>query len=244
MSHPVRRAALLTPLLVAGIALNGCGVADEPARPGLAAEVDGTAITLADVDDETRSTCDFLDAAEGQQAAFPKTVVRRLTFQTAVRRVAAEKLLDELGLDLPSDFETQAATLRQQFAGAPDADDAEAFADGEVARLYVAAATSVIGTELLGDEATPGDDEAAGARGAQAVQEWLLEHDVVLNPAYGLTLDDDGAFVSDEGLSIPVSDAAVEAQADAGLDLLGGNPEEIAAAADGLPADQVCGPTA
>ncbi|MEO9325620.1 hypothetical protein ABFT23_19165 [Nocardioides sp. C4-1] len=243
MKHPVRRAALLTPVLVAGIALNGCGVADEQARPGLAAEVGGTAITTSDVDDETQGICDFLDAAEGQQAAFPKSAVRRLTFETAVRRVAAEKVLDELGLDLPSDVDTQASAVRQQLAEAGDADDAELFADGEVARLYVAAAAGVIGAELL-DDGTSADDEAAAARGVQALQEWLVDNDVDLNPAYGVALADDGTFTADEGLSIPVSDAAVAAQAEAGLELLGGNQEEVAAAAEGLPADQVCGPTA
>ncbi|MDO9454707.1 hypothetical protein [Nocardioides sp.] len=244
MSITPRLAALAVPLLLVGGALTGCGVSDGPqVRPGVAAEVDGTTIELSDVDDTVAGTCAYLDDADGA-LPFPRVTVRRLLVETLVRETAAERLLDELDAELPDTYAPAVASIDQNYADAPD-DQAAAMRAGDTSSTYVALASDAIGNTLLREEtgAEPGNPEEIRARGTQAIADWLADHDVDLNPTYGLRIDD-GSFVADDGLSVPVSDGAVFNQGVAGFDISGQDEElqtKIQQASAQLSDDQVCG---
>ena len=245
MSITPRRAALVVPLLLVGTAFTGCGVADEDIRPGVAARVDGTDFSVAEVDDLTQGTCDYLDTTDNT-VAYPRFTVRRLSLETLVRQEAAQHLLDDLDATLPDDYTTTVAGLSQSYTDAPD-DVAQAMREGDQARYFVAYAAATVGNALLREETgeEPADADKISARGNQAITEWIADHDVDLNPAFGLRLDD-GSFVADDGLSVPGSDAALAAGAVTDIDLSGASDPTalqaaLAKANASLPADQVCG---
>lgn len=246
MSITPRRAALVAPLLLLGLGLNGCGISDNEVRPGVAAQVDGTDVTSTEVDDLVSGTCDYLDDTEGA-AAYPRVTVRRLFLETLIRREAAEQLVDDLDAELPGEYDTAIAGLAQDYADVPD-DVAATMREGDRARYYVAYATAAIGDALLREEtgAEPADADAIGQRGNKAIADWIADHDVALNPTYGLRLQD-GAFVADDGLSVAVSTQAQDARAIADIDLSGasGDQATLQASLDqanaSLSDEQVCG---
>lgn len=248
MSTTPRRAAILAPLLLAGLALNGCGVSDDQIRPGVAASVDGSDVTVSDVDDLADGTCTYLDASP-DASTYPRVTIRRLFLETLVRREAAERLVADLGATLPADYASTVAGLAQDYT-TESPSVARAMREGDEARYYVAYATAAIGNALLRKEtgAEPGNAQQISDRGTQAIDQWLAERDVEVNPTYGLSLRD-GAFVADDGLSVPVSSEATAADAVADIDLNSATADNqaelqaaIAKANASLPTDQVCGP--
>ena len=246
MSTTARRAAIVVPLLLAGLGLSACGVAEQQIRPGVAAVVDGTDISADDVDRNVDGTCDFLDS-QPDALSFPRVTVRRLLVETLVREEAARRLVDDLDVELPEEYDDQIAGIDLAYAEAPD-DQAEAMRTGDKASTYVALAGRAIGDALLREESgsEPGNPELIAARGAEAIEEWIADNDVELNPTYGLGLDG-GTFVAVDGLSVPASSGAVFAQGVADIDINAQDAalgEAINDAAAELPATQVCGPTA
>ena len=249
MSITPRRATVSTLLLAVGlgVGLSGCGVADDQIRPGVAVRVAGEDIGVSEVDETVDGFCAFYDDSESATPV-PRVLVRRLVIETFTRREAAERLVDELGVELSSDYGTALSQIEQSYAEVP-ADQAAAMSSGDTAAVYTALAGEAIGAELLTDEtgAEPTDPEESRARGAQAITDWLADHQVEVNPTYGLQIED-GTFSAGDGLSVPASTEAVAAQDIAGIDIesvdqaaLG---EAIVAATSSLPDDEVCGPRA
>ncbi|MFB9313570.1 hypothetical protein [Nocardioides plantarum] len=245
MSITPRRAALVAPLLLVATAFSGCGVADEQVRPGVAARVDGTDFSVSEVDDLTSGTCDYLDTTDNT-LAYPRFTVRRLSLETLVRQEAAKHLLDDLDATLPDDYTKAVASLTETYAAAP-ADVAKAMREGDQARYFVAYAAAAVGNVLLREETgtEPADADKISARGNQAITTWIADHDVDLNPTFGLRLED-GTFKADDGLSVPVSTQARDASAVTAIDLSGATDATalqaaLAKANASLPADQVCG---
>lgn len=244
MSTTRRRAAITVPLVLAGLALSGCGVAQEQIRPGTAADVDGAGIDSSYVDDTVDGACDYLDAQAGG-GAIPRAALRRLVVETLVREKAAEQLVDELGAELSDTYPEALAGIEQDYTDAPD-EQAEAMRVGDRSNTYVAYAADAIGNTLLREETgrEPGVAQEIRDRGNEAIAQWLADNDVDLNPTYGLRLDE-GAFVADDGLSVPGSTGAVFAQGLSDIDL-GSEDQEavnqaILEAVAQLPPDQVCG---
>jgi hypothetical protein len=241
-----RRAALVTPLLLLGLALNGCGIADNDVRPGVAARVDGTTVSLDDVDDTVANTCAYLD--DKGQARLPLITVRRLLLETMVRRVAAERLLDDYDTELPDTYTDSVGAIDAEYADLP-AGQARAMREGSKAAEYVSQAGDAIGSVLLRKEsgAEAGNSDEISARGVKAIDDWLADHDVSLNPTFGLRVDK-GTFVADDGLSVPVSTEAALAQDVSAIDLRSADQAALGAsiekATKNLPEDEVCGPAA
>lgn len=241
-----RLAGMAVPLLLLGLALSGCGVADQQIRPGIAASVDGTDIASRDVDPTVDDTCAYLDAHGTNR--FPRVTVRRLLVETLIRKQAAQKLLDELGASLPDTYAPALTEIKGRYTDASST-QAVAMRAGDTASTFVSAAGQAIGAALLRKEtgAEPTDAQAVTDRGTKAIDDWLASHEVDLNPTYGLSLDH-GTFVDDDGLSVPASTQAVLEQGAAAIDLTSTDQqalgEAITKATDSLPEDQVCGPAA
>jgi peptidyl-prolyl cis-trans isomerase SurA len=109
-------------------------------------------------------------------------------------------------------------------------DEAERNAVIEIgaASIYVTAAEISVGREVLGG--TPSDEEAQAA-GQEALVAWMDDHDVQVDPKYGVSIDTGAAAISDTSISYAISDTAKAGQAE--------QPDTTAAAL--LPESQRCG---
>lgn len=231
--RPLRRVAVLVPVLLCASGLTACGVADDQPRPGLAASVEGDDISLSRVDEATTQYCVLYgEDQSGQTQAVPRSFQRRQVAGTFILQSALERIVDERGLDPSSDYESSLADIRSQFADRPDSDGLIDFFE---ANAYVGAAVDAVSA----DEGAATADPTATPPGLDVAFDWLRDHDVEINPVIGLEVSDEGLRTSEgEDLSVAVSDEARLSDldvSDADVDA------QIADLVETLPADQVCG---
>lgn len=229
--------ALAVPLLLVGLALNGCGVSDNTVRPGLAADVDGTEVELGDVDDATSALCTYYGSGAFDDAQpFPRALQRRDIAQSYILRVALENLVEERDVTLPDSYGATLAAIDSQIDGQPDQDD---LAAAYKANAYVEAASIAVGdAEFAAEGTTAGSEDESRARGTVAANNWLAEREVDINPVLALALTDTGLAPVDDDLSVAQSDLAKAAVLDLDAPDI---QERVSALAETLPADQVCG---
>lgn len=238
MSLIPRRAGLVVPLLLAGIALNGCGVADGQVRPGVAADVDGVQIELSDVDESTTAVCDYLGSAGiADFSPFPRSFQRQGLATTFIQQVALESLVEERGLTLPESYGDDVVQIEAEFAGSGD--DRDVLVETGTANAYVTAAATAVGDAAFEAEGTTaGSPEISFQRGLEEANAWLNDREVDLNPELGIALTDEGLVPSDDEISVPASDrarAGVIAVDDPAAE------DKIAALVATLPPEQLCG---
>lgn len=238
--RPLRRVALLVvPVLVGATGLSACGVSDEQPRPGLAASVDGTDISLDRVDDATTRYCDYVadDPASAGQA-IPRSVQRQQVAVTFILQTALEHILDDRDLDVTADYQARAADLRTQIGDQPDSGP---LYDILEANTYVNVAIEALGADEGTDsgDGSDGADPSATPPGLTLAYDWLRENDVEINPVVGLDITDEGLVNADgDDLSVAVSDEAKAAV------LSVDDPDvqaKIESLVQTLPAEQVCG---
>jgi hypothetical protein len=248
----MRRVTAGAALAAAVLALSGCGVSGTDFRPGVAAQVGDVRLYSEDVDAAVDGACDFIteqaDAAPADptQAApeaqrFQRSALRAELLQLLVQRAAVEQLLEENDLEVGSEYQAQLAAVEAQFDDATEA-QANGLRTGNEAFQFVQSGLVVLGTELLqddGQQVDPSQPDAAAARGFEELSQWLLDHEVEINPVYGVSLGDDGALTTEsDETSVVVSDEARFGMAAAP----GAEPdEEQQAYIDSLPASQTCG---
>lgn len=243
------RLVVAAPLAVAGLLLSGCGVASPEARPGVAAEVDGTIISTDTLDAGLSGACDYFDAlAEAPAAdapaptAVPRVALRRTLMNFLVRRAAAEALVAENDIELPAELDDIFNEIDRTYADVPE-DQAAGMTLGDRSGTYNVYVARALGSMALEEETgSAGEDpNAQVARGDEVIDGWLADHEVDLNPVYGLRLVE-GRLVADDGLSVPASDEAVSAAGLAGLALDDPDAQQqLEQYAAGLPDDEVCG---
>lgn len=205
--------ALAAPLLLLGLAVNGCGVADTQGAPGSAARVGDETITVAEVDDLTDDLCSLSaereELSEGVQArgAARRNLLEGLVVQAAVRQV-----LDDTGTELGSDYQAALDVSRDQAAQLGlDEEQSGIYSDINGIGAYITAGVTALG-------------------GEDPLLDWFKTNDVTINPVFGLRVGDDGLLVdTGTGTSVPVSDVARASQ-DAGAEYL-----------EALPDEQTCG---
>jgi hypothetical protein len=211
----LRRHRLLA-LAVPALLLTGCGVEATQFSPGVAARVDGTTFTTRHVDRVVNELCAVaVDQAGDQGGSVP------LSFLS--RQVAATSVLSEAAHRLAAEYDVQPGTAYQQAvsdaeASVPDGASDElrqGIVDVQAASAYYGDVLSEIGAQDLADQGNdaPTDQEKFEA-GTQALGDWLADHDVELNPTYGV---DVGDLVSGDqtstGTSFAVSQEAKQGQA-------------------------------
>ncbi|WP_148614324.1 hypothetical protein [Nocardioides rubriscoriae] len=238
MSLTPRRAGLVAPLLLVGLALNGCGVSDEQVRPGVAADVDGEQVSLSEVDESTTAVCDYLSSADlAEFSPFPRTYQRQGLATTRIQQIALEHLVDERKLTLPPSYGDDVASIEAQFADSGD--DRDVLVETGTANAYVTAAAIAVGNaEYAADGDPAASTDAALQRGLVAAAAWLNDREVDLNPVLGISLTKQGLVPTDDDLSVPASDrakAGIIAVDDAAAN------DKINALVATLPRDQVCG---
>jgi hypothetical protein len=210
----VTRVPALTGLAVAAaVLLTGCGSVPDY-NPGVAARVGDTTVSSGEVQDVAAAYCPaIVSQLQGQAVALSQVNARVAGSLTL--RAAAEQFADDQGVTVDPSYQQtiDQAESGGQFKGL-SASEKDAVIEVGGAELYAAAVAKAVGTD-----------------GEKLFDQWLVDHDVQINPRYGVELGGGKAAVSDTSVSVAVSDSAKQAIAD--------QPDQSWVAA--LPESQRCG---
>lgn len=176
--------------------LAGCGgnvIGGDGPRPGVAAQVDDTEISLDDVDRAADAVCVLAEADPVNFGTTSRAHARLSTLQQWVKGVVATEHAEANGIEVPPVGDLS------QIPGWDDLSEDEEDALTEYAEV----------------------SQAVPAIAGEGEEPDLADYDVVINPRYDVRLDsweDGGGFEQGVmGLSIPVSDeAATEIEAPTG----------------------------
>jgi hypothetical protein len=175
------------------VLLAGCGVAATQFHPGIAAEVGDQTITTRHVDQVTENYCEAVEkVSKGQpEAQDARTPMRYLshTFATnLIMRDAAEQLADDYDVQPTSAYKGNLAQLEPQLANLSD-DQKEAVREIFGSQAYVDDVLTQIGEISLKKQGTTdatADEQTA--EGQKLLTSWIADHDVEINPIYGIDL--------------------------------------------------------
>lgn len=216
-------------LLVSGL-LSGCGVAGTSFNPGVAARVGDDTIRVDKVDELAQAYCAAIEPQlEGQ--VLPNSYLRGgIVGQLAVVS-AAEQLAEEYGVEPGRQYQEKVAQLQSAAATLPE-DQRDAVVEVEAGSDYLSAVLVEVGEERL-REAGSGRPKIAEAtaEGEKTLSAWLEEHDVSIDPQFGIEIEDGKPVQTDTGVSFAVGDAATSARAE--------TPDQQYAGS--LPASHRCG---
>lgn len=238
LSRPLAGVAAVAAL----VTLSACSVSDASIHPGLAAEVDGTEVTLEEVEEATGATCEVLQGDENLiSGGYSGAELRGIVIQQLVITEVATAIAEENGLDAERLQRDALRQARVSFGFAPT--------DDRDAALPVFGASSFL-TSVISEVVDPGLTEEELVEPGPAYQAyletWQAEHDIEVNPRFDqvdFSLSAAGARTSD--LSTAVSEAAGRR---AELDELRarvaqGDPTaqaELTALVSSLPSSQAC----
>lgn len=205
--------------------LTGCGSVSG-FNPGVAARVGDHTVSA----DRVQSVAaDYCSAAEPQLQGqvLPNHYLNGRVAGSLTLRSAADQVMAEHHVSVDSSYATAVAKAEQQLSTLGTA-ERDALVEVQGAELYVQAAELSLGRASLGGSPTDADAQAAGEKIFLA---WLDDHDVRIDPKYGVDIEKGKAVLADTGVSYALSDTATKADAS--------TPDTTYAAA--LPDDQRCG---
>jgi hypothetical protein len=222
----VSRVRGLAGLAVASaVLLTGCGAVPD-LNPGVAVRVGDDSVSTRDVAD---LASDYCEAAEPQLQgqALPRHYLNGRVASSLALRAAADQLMAERGVTVDKSY---AAAVKQAEAQLGDLTTAQRDAIVEVqgSEIYVAAAETSVGRASLGGSPSDEDAKAAGEKEFLA---WLDDHEVRIDPRYGVAIEKGKSVLTDTSLSLGVSSTARTADAE--------TPDSKYAG--GLPQTQRCG---
>jgi hypothetical protein len=198
-------------LAVAAVLLTGCSAA--PAfEPGVAAQVDHDRITVKQVDQVAERYCQAAETQLSKGQVIAQHFLRGQTAAALALRAAAGQFADEQGVS-PDPSYARAVQGAEQSLSSLRADQREALIDVQGAGAYVSAVELAAGRRIVAKQgAASGSgaaaDKAAQAAGEAAFKKWLADHDVHLDPQFGVSISDGSTKPTDTSLSYPVSSAA------------------------------------
>lgn len=220
----------MRPLLLATASLGllaGCGQGE----PGAAFTIEGASTSLNEVDRMTGAACEALrPQLEQSGVSRPMAQIRTFAAMLLINGEVARTVAEENGLRPGPEY----GALRDYWEKrAADMDPVERadFVEINTLGLLDVDLRTQLGQQILAEQgnAAPNEDEAISA-GTEALIEWYAEHDIRIDPRFGLDIVD-GTFVpAAPSLGVAVSDFA-QTRA---------NAEDLAYVAD-MPKDQVCG---
>jgi hypothetical protein len=222
-----RRALSFTLAVACAALLGGCA----SARPGVAAQVGSSRITLAEVDEASVNLCTaFLPQIETEGGTYPLKVLSGFVVASLTRQAMARQVASDYDLSTPATYDEQVAAA--EAAAEQIAEDVrETYLELSVAGPYADAIMQEAGRAALAEdgvtEATP---EEQLTRGQQVFADWVEDNEVEIDPRYSLQVVDGSVVAADTSTSVAVSPAALAGQAD---------QMDPAAAAE-LPSSQRC----
>ena len=193
------------------VLLAGCGVTGTQFHPGIAAEVGDQTITTRHVDQVTDDYCKAVEkVSKGQaQSSDQARPMRYLTHTFAndlIVKAAVEQLAADYDVQPTSNYKDEVAQLEPQLTSLTD-EQKDAVREVFGARAYTDDVLSQIGEISLKKQGKtdPSDDEKT-AEGQKLLDGWIADHDVQVNPKYGIDLGT--AAQVDTDLSYPLGTAA------------------------------------
>lgn len=203
--------------------LTGCGTVSG-FNPGVAARVGDDTVTMSRVDDVTAAYCRAAEAQLQEGQVLPQHYLRGQVAGALALRVAVDQFAAEQGVSAAKDYDQAVAQAREQLGSLPD-DQVQALIDVQGVPIYVQAVEKSVGEE----QGASGN--AATKAGEQAFLAWLDDHDIDLDPRFGVSIEKGVTAPVDTSLSYGLSDTSTKANAD--------QPDTDYAAA--LPDSQRCG---
>jgi peptidyl-prolyl cis-trans isomerase SurA len=218
-------------LLLAG-GLSGCGVAGTSFQPGVAARVGDDNITVRQVDSLASGYCSSIEKQLGaNNQVVPGRYLRGGIVGQLVLVSAARQLAAQYGVQPGADYTRKVADLRDAVANLP-AEQAQAVVAVESSSAYLQGVVTAIGEkELQRQGSTASGSDAAVSAGKKVFSRWLDDHDVRIDPKFGVRISQGQPVPTDGSLSYAVSDAAKQGDA--------AQPDQLYAAS--LPDAHRCG---
>jgi peptidyl-prolyl cis-trans isomerase SurA len=208
--------------------LAGCGLAGTEFHPGVAAQVGDETITTRHVDEVTTNYCTAVEeitkgAPNAAGQATPNRYFSHEFASALVEKAAAEQLAEQYDVEPTAEYKSGLAQLEPQLA---DLDEEQKEAVREAISATGAQGISSYTDDVLtqigeielkdqGKNDSTADEQLTAGR--EVLNTWLDDHDVEVNPKYGVELGTDGQVDTD--LSYAVGDTAkggISAQADPG----------------------------
>ena len=217
-------------LAAAGLAfvLAGCGAV----QPGVAARVGEETVTDTEVDRAAADICTLSEpqlSSSGQQVPFSLLRTRALALLTIA--AIARQVAEEYDVQPGTGYRTQVAEFERTAETLPE-EVRDTYVELSAAVPYAEAVKREAGrVSLAADGVADPSGRDARARGEQIFDVWPVEHDVRIDPRYGVRVVDGDLVPADTDVSYPVSPTALAAKAEQ-LDQ---------AAVANLPATQRCG---
>ena len=220
--------------VVSVLLLTGCGVAGTEFHPGVAAQVGDDTITTRHVDQVTADYCAGVEAVlkdEGQAADLQprpgRTLTQKLT-SDLITRSAVEQLAEDYDVEPTSTFKTELAQLDTLLVNLDD-DQRDAVIEYVTAFPFARdVLTTIGGIELSKSGTTNASDDDKYAAGQDVLKQWIADHDVEVNPKYGLDVSTGGPVDTD--VSYALSKTAKDGLA----------PDDSTTYAAALPDSQSC----
>jgi peptidyl-prolyl cis-trans isomerase SurA len=174
---------LIVPVLA--LVLTACGASGP--RPGTALALDGARVTTGHVDDVAARYCSALAKVGTSVSA---QAVRTQVVSALAARMVAERFAEVDGIDPGASYATEVNQLRKQLSTF-DEKTQDAIVEVEGSQSYVSA--------------------VIGKSGEKPFTDWLASQHVVVNPVYGISLDDGRFTQVDPSISVAASQLAKSA---------------------------------
>jgi hypothetical protein len=211
--------------IVSTFLLTGCG--SVPAlNPGVAVRVEGDTVSRQQVQDTAAAYCTASVKSQPDQVV-PNHYVNGLSASSYALRAAADGFMADHGVEIDKSYTAAIDGAQAQLATLPDS-QRDAVVQVGAASIYVDAAETSVGREVLGGSPSDADAKAAGQKEFTA---WLDDHDVRIDPRYGVTIDGGTVAAANTSLSFALSETATKADA----------TQPDATYAGTLPVSQRCG---
>ena len=204
-------------IAVAALLLTGCGAA--PAlQPGVAARVGSDRITVRQVDEVTQHYCEAAEQQLSKGQSIAQHFLRGQTAGALALRAAASQFAADEGVTADPSYDQAVKNAEQSLSSMTD-QERQAFIDVQGAGAYVSAVELAAGRRIAAKHGGGAGDKAAQAAGASAFTRWLADHDVQLDPRFGVSIAGGTTKPADTSLSYAVSSVAksgAENSADSG----------------------------
>ncbi|MCW2842623.1 MAG: hypothetical protein JWN22_539 [Nocardioides sp.] len=229
--RPLVGLVAVSALLASGV-LSGCGVAGTDFQPGVAARVGDSTVSSDKVEQLVAGYCSAIeDQLRTNKTIVPQSYLSSVIAGELAMVEAARQLADQYAVEAGKDYDQKVAQLEGAVT-ALKPDEQTAVVEVESAASYVSSVVQAVGTQQLAAAGTakPTSD-AATAAGQKALVAWLDDHDVRIDPKFGIAIKDGQAVPDDTSLSYAVGTTAKSGQAT--------TPDQAYAGA--LPAAHRCG---
>jgi hypothetical protein len=196
-------------------ALSGCGVAGTGFHPGVAAQVGSDRVSVSRVDEVASNYCSAIsEQLRGDHQVLPLRYLRGGVAGQLALVAAAKQLAEEYDVEPGAQYDQKVAELQGAVATLPEKQQ-DAVIEVESSASYISGVQQAVGTEVLRKQGTAKPTTAQAAQaGQRTFNAWLDDHEVDLDPQFGVELKDGQAVPADTSLSHAVGSNAKKGDAD------------------------------